>query len=201
VISTSSVKRWFKRWLEDTVHYFNTGEGTIHCEAGHKVFIDPWGGTRIDPSEFLRSEGGKKALEWASQLHKPQTNPQPTMENNQDKNLETICEYLKNNPDRLMELLREIPIPRKMESFPMVGFRIEYLKYDLKIYRRESKGSGFQWSQYFEDLMQIDPDCKWQWEPVGHQLAMELEGRYMIDCVKYVPDTYIASNNECDCTL
>ncbi len=79
----------------------------------------------------------------------------------------------------------------------------EYFKYDYKIYRRESKGAGYQWSSYSEDLMHPDPDCKWHWQDVGFHLARELEGRYLIDCVGYTIDTqntYIESDNECTCT-
>jgi hypothetical protein len=125
------------------------------------------------------------------------------MDTDQDKNLETICEYLKNNPNRLMELLREIPIPRKMESFPMKELYQEYFKYDSKIYRRETKGAGHQWSSYSEDLMHPDPDCKWHWQDVSPRLAEDLEESYLMDCVGYTLDTqktYIESVNECTYT-
>jgi hypothetical protein len=199
----STAKYLFGRWLRDTAHYFRTGESTIYGEGGHRVFLHPSGYSRVDSYDLWQSEGAKKALEWASQTHKPQTTPQPTMDTDQDKNLKAICEYLKNNPNRLMELLEEIPIPRKMESFPMKELHQEYFKYDYKIYRRESKGMGHQWSLYSEDLMHPDPDCKWYWQDVGFHLARELEGRYLIDCEGYTldtSDTYIESDNECTYT-
>lgn len=203
MISTSTVKRWFKRWLEDTIHYFKTGESVTYGKGGHRVYLDRWGGSRIDPSEFFRSEGAKKALEWASQLHRPRPEPQLTMSTSRDENLNAICDYLKNNPDRLMELLGEIPTSKKMERFPMEELYQEYLKYDSRIYRRESRGAGHQWSLYSENLMHPDPDCKWHWQDVGFHLARELEGRYLIDCVGYTldtSDTYIESDNECTYT-
>ena len=195
MIPTSTVKRWFKRWLEDTIHYFKTGESTIHCEAGHRVYISPWGGTRVDPGDFLWSY-----LEQNSQLQKPQTKSQLTMSTNRDENLEKICEYLKDNPGRLMELLEEIPDSKRMERFHMEGLRQEYLKYDSKVYRRETKGSGHQWSSYSDYLSHSDPDCRWHWQGVGFSLAKELESRYLIDCVGSGSSTFIESDNECTYT-
>ena len=195
-MSTNAVKRWLKQWLEDTIHYFKTGESTIHCEAGHRVYISSWGGTRVDPGDFLRSY-----LERNSQRHKPLTNPQPTMSTSRDENLKKICDYLKDNPDRLMALLEEIPDSKRMERFPMEGLRQDYFKYDSRVYRREAKGSGYQWSSYSDYLSHPDPDCRWRWHDLSSSLlAEELESRYLRDCVGLCSSTFIKSDNECTYT-
>ena len=190
----STAKHLFKVWLEDTAHYFKTGESVTYGNGGHRVYIDRWGGTRINPSEVFRSEGGKRALEWASQLHNPQPKSQPMISTNRDENLERICEYLKDNPDRLMELLEEIPTSKKMERFPMKELHQQYLKYDSKIYRREIKGKGHQWSLYSDHLMHPDPNSRWHWQEVSFPLSEELESRYLKDCIGL---TFIGSVNEC----
>lgn len=56
--------------FEDWIHWIKTGESTIHCEAGHKVFLDRYGGSRIIPSECYRTEKGRKILDDMCQLAK-----------------------------------------------------------------------------------------------------------------------------------
>ena len=194
-MSTNAVKRWLKEWLEDTVHYFKTGESTIHCEAGHVVYIDSWGGSRVDPKGFLRSY-----LEQNSQRQKTSTNPQPTMSTSRDENLKKICDYLKDNPDRLMALLEEIPDSKRMGRFPMKDLRQEFFEYDSRVYRREAKGSGHQWSSYSGRPYHPDPNLRWRWHDVGLLWAKELEKRYLSDCVGLCSSTSIESDNECTYT-
>lgn len=196
-----TAKLLFKRWLRDTAHYLKTGENVTYGKGGHRVYLDRWGGSRIDPGEFFRSEGAKKALEWTTQLHRPQPEPPLTMSTNRDENLNAICDYLKNNPDRLVELLKEIPTPKKMERFPMKELRQEYLKYDSRVYRREAMGFGYQWSLYSDDRMKSDHTSKWHWQEVTTPLSQELERQYAADCVGLGPSTFIESNNECTYTF
>ena len=47
-----------------------TGESIINCEAGHKVFLERYGGSRISPSECYRTEKGRKMLDDMCQLAK-----------------------------------------------------------------------------------------------------------------------------------
>lgn len=66
-----NLKQKFSEWLEDTAHWLNTGESTIRCynDGGHhKVYIDEWGGTRVDSSEIFRTKRGREDLESMSRL-------------------------------------------------------------------------------------------------------------------------------------
>lgn len=58
-------------WIEDSLHWLKTGESTIRCFDGyewHKVYLDEYGGSRVDPSEVLRSKRGREELEAMSQI-------------------------------------------------------------------------------------------------------------------------------------
>jgi hypothetical protein len=55
-----SLKTLLVNLFEDLVHSLKTGESTIRLPSGGKVFIDRWGGTRINPSETFRRIGDKK---------------------------------------------------------------------------------------------------------------------------------------------
>ena len=66
-----TLRRKFSEWLEDTTHWWKTGESTIRCcndGEWHKVYIDEWGGTRVYPSEILRTKRGRDDLESMSRL-------------------------------------------------------------------------------------------------------------------------------------
>jgi hypothetical protein len=67
-----TLRRKLREWLEDTAHGWRTGESTIRCcnDDGewHKVYIDEWGGTRVDPSEIFRTKRGREELESMSRL-------------------------------------------------------------------------------------------------------------------------------------
>jgi hypothetical protein len=55
----------FGEWLEDTAHWLKTGESTIRCYNDgdhHKVYINEWGGTRVDSLEILELKDVVKTL-------------------------------------------------------------------------------------------------------------------------------------------
>jgi hypothetical protein len=65
------LRRKFSEWLEDTAHWIKTGESTIRCcndGDHHKVYINEWGGTRVDPSETFRTKRGREDLESMSRF-------------------------------------------------------------------------------------------------------------------------------------
>ena len=66
-----NLRRKFSEWLEDAFHKFKTGESTIRCcndGEWHKVYIDEWGGTRVDPSGIFRTKRGREDLKSMSRL-------------------------------------------------------------------------------------------------------------------------------------
>ena len=61
----------FGEWLEDTAHWLKTGESTIRCYNDgdhHKVYINEWGGTRVDSLEIFRTKRCREDLESMSRL-------------------------------------------------------------------------------------------------------------------------------------
>lgn len=60
-----SLKRKFSEWLEDTTHWWKTGESTIRCcndGEWHKVYLDNSGASRMDILEVLMSKGCQNQL-------------------------------------------------------------------------------------------------------------------------------------------
>lgn len=65
-----TIKRKIQEWFEDFTHKLKTGESTIRRSDGYKVYINQFGGTRVNPSEILRLKKVREELEFLSQLDK-----------------------------------------------------------------------------------------------------------------------------------
>ena len=59
-----------REWIEDWIHWVKTGESTLHCEAGHKLYLHSSGYSRVDTYEVFRTEKGRKMLDDMCQLAK-----------------------------------------------------------------------------------------------------------------------------------
>lgn len=58
-------------WIEDSLHWLKTGESTLRCFDGdewHKVYLNAFGGSRVDPSDFLRSRRVREEMEAMSRI-------------------------------------------------------------------------------------------------------------------------------------
>lgn len=61
-----TLRRKFRDWLEDTAHWWKTGESTIRCcndGEWHKVYLYNSGASRLDILEVLMSKGCQNQLE------------------------------------------------------------------------------------------------------------------------------------------
>lgn len=65
-----TIKRKIQEWFEDFTHKLKTGESTIRFSDGHKVYINEFGGTRVNPSEILRLKRVREQLEVLSSCDK-----------------------------------------------------------------------------------------------------------------------------------